>query len=84
MTNPATYYKTLAPELWRDLNGGIDIFVAGAGSAGTFMGISRYLKEKKQNIKSVIVEPEGSIIAGGEPGPHKTEGIGMEFFPEFF
>ncbi|WP_164669627.1 PLP-dependent cysteine synthase family protein [Virgibacillus doumboii] len=82
--NPATYYKTLAPELWNDLNGKIDVFAAGAGSSGTFMGTSRYLKEKNPGIKSVIVEPEGSIIAGGEPGPHKTEGIGMEFLPEFF
>ncbi|RYG71658.1 cysteine synthase family protein [Lentibacillus lipolyticus] len=82
--NPETYYKTLGPELWHDLDGGIDVFVAGAGSSGTFMGISRYLKEKKPDIRSVIVEPEGSVIAGGAPGSHKTEGIGMEFFPEFF
>src|SRR5699024_2893069 len=82
--NPATYYKTLAPELWRDLDGNIDVFVAGAGSSGTFMGTSRYLKEKKPDIRSVIVEPEGSIIGGGEPGSHKTEGIGMEFLPDFF
>ncbi|TFJ93490.1 PLP-dependent cysteine synthase family protein [Lentibacillus salicampi] len=82
--NPATYSKTLAPELWRDLDGDIDIFVAGAGSSGTFMGTSSYLKEKKPAIRSVIVEPEGSIIAGGEPGSHKTEGIGMEFLPGFF
>ncbi|RYG72885.1 cysteine synthase family protein [Lentibacillus lipolyticus] len=82
--NPATYYKTLAPELWQDLEGEIDVFVAGAGSGGTFMGASRYLKEKKPNIRSVIVEPEGSIIAGGESGPHRTEGIGMEFLPDFF
>ncbi|SFA80848.1 O-acetylserine dependent cystathionine beta-synthase [Lentibacillus halodurans] len=82
--NPATYYKTLAPELWHDLDGSIDVFVAGAGSSGTFMGVSRYLKEKKPDVRSVIVEPEGSIIAGGEPGPHKTEGIGMEFLPDFF
>jgi cystathionine beta-synthase (O-acetyl-L-serine) len=81
--NPDTYYKSLAPEIWQDLAGEIDIFIAGAGSGGTFMGCSRYFKEKKADIKTIIVEPEGSIIAGGEPGPHRTEGIGMEFLPSF-
>ncbi|OQP02627.1 cysteine synthase [Geobacillus sp. 44C] len=81
--NPRTYYKTLGPELWDDLDGQIDIFVAGAGSGGTFMGTATFLKEKNPNIKTVIVEPEGSILNGGEPGPHKTEGIGMEFLPNY-
>lgn len=81
--NPATYYKTLGPELWDQLDGEIDMFVAGAGSGGTFMGTARFLKEKKKTIRTVIVEPEGSILNGGEPGPHKTEGIGMEFLPGF-
>ncbi|WHY84808.1 cysteine synthase family protein [Neobacillus novalis] len=81
--NPATYYKTLGPELWNQLDGEIDVFVAGAGSGGTFMGTARYLKEQQKQIKTVIVEPEGSILNGGEPGPHKTEGIGMEFLPPF-
>ena len=81
--NPKTYYKSLAPEIWKDLSGEVDVFVAGAGSGGTFMGTAKYLKEKNPNVKTVIVEPEGSIIAGGEPGPHRTEGIGMEFLPEF-
>lgn len=82
--NPGVYYKTLAPEVWKDLNGAIDIFVAGSGSAGTFMGSSRYFKEKNPDVKSVIVEPEGSTISGGKPGKHTTEGIGMDFFPNFF
>ncbi|QUG42693.1 cysteine synthase family protein [Psychrobacillus sp. INOP01] len=81
--NPATYTKTLGPELWRDLDGEIDIFVAGAGSGGTFMGTSTYLKEQKESIKTVIVEPVGSILNGGESGSHVTEGIGMEFLPDF-
>lgn len=81
--NPAAHYKTTGPEIWSQLDGKVDIFVAGAGSGGTFMGVSRYLKEKKKEIKTVIVEPEGSILGGGEPGPHKTEGIGMEFLPEY-
>ncbi|SFD63498.1 O-acetylserine dependent cystathionine beta-synthase [Bacillus sp. OV194] len=81
--NPATYYKTLGPEIWQDLNGEVDIFVAGAGTGGTFMGTAQYLKEKKSEIKTVIVEPEGSILNGGQSGPHKTEGIGMEFLPGY-
>lgn len=81
--NPATYTKTLGPEIWRDLDGQIDVFVAGAGSGGTFMGTSNFLKSQKADIKTVIVEPEGSILNGGEAGTHLTEGIGMEFLPNF-
>ncbi|MBV7505911.1 cysteine synthase family protein [Bacillus sp. sid0103] len=81
--NPETYYKTLGPELWDQMDGQIDIFVAGAGTGGTFMGTARYLKDQKQAVKTVIVEPEGSILNGGESGPHMTEGIGMEFLPGY-
>ncbi|MFC3210583.1 PLP-dependent cysteine synthase family protein [Planomicrobium okeanokoites] len=81
--NPETYVRTLGPELWEALDGKIDIFVAGAGSGGTFMGTSRYLKSQNAVIKTVIVEPEGSILNGGESGPHLTEGIGMEFLPDY-
>lgn len=81
--NPETYVHTLGPELWRDLDGEIDVFVAGAGSGGTFMGTARYLKSKNEDIKTVIVEPEGSILNGGEAGSHYTEGIGMEFLPGY-
>ena len=81
--NPATYTKTLGPELWRDLDGQIDIFVAGAGSGGTFMGTAIFLKEQHARIKTVIVEPVGSILNGGTTGFHHTEGIGMEFLPAF-
>lgn len=81
--NPDTYMKTIGPELWRDLDGKIDVFVAGAGSGGTFMGTSTYLKKQKESIKTVIVEPVGSILNGGESGSHVTEGIGMEFLPDF-
>lgn len=82
-SNPEAYYKTLGPEIWEQLDGKVDIFVAGAGTGGTFMGTARYLKEKNQNVKTVIVEPEGSILNGGRPGPHKTEGTGMEFIPGY-
>ncbi|MEI2356019.1 PLP-dependent cysteine synthase family protein [Mesobacillus zeae] len=81
--NPDAYYKTLGPELWTQLDEKIDVFVAGAGTGGTFMGTARYLKDKNPGIKTVIVEPEGSILNGGAPGPHRTEGIGMEFLPGF-
>jgi O-acetylserine dependent cystathionine beta-synthase len=81
--NPAAHYKTTGPEIWEQLEGHVDVFVAGAGSGGTFMGVARYLKEKNPQVKTVIVEPEGSILNGGEPGPHKTEGIGMEFLPTY-
>ncbi|MED4943208.1 cysteine synthase family protein [Heyndrickxia coagulans] len=82
-SNPETYYKTLGPEIWEALDGHIDVFVAGAGSGGTFMGTARYLKEKNPALKAAIVEPEGSILNGGEPRSHRTEGIGMEFLPSF-
>lgn len=81
--NPETYYKTLGPELWTQMDGNIQTFVAGAGTGGTFMGTAQYLKERNNDIKTVIVEPEGSILNGGPSGPHKTEGIGMEFLPHY-
>lgn len=82
-SNPAAYYKTLGPEIWQQLEGNVQVFVAGAGSGGTFMGVSRYLKEKNPEVKTVIVEPEGSILNGGPAKSHKTEGIGMEFLSAF-
>lgn len=81
--NPDAHYKTTGPEVWKQMEGDVQVFVAGAGSGGTFMGAARYLKEQNPNVKTVIVEPEGSILNGGESGPHKTEGIGMEFLPPF-
>ncbi|KIL15564.1 PLP-dependent cysteine synthase family protein [Bacillus safensis] len=81
--NPLAYYRTLGPELWSDLKGNIDVFVAGAGSGGTFQGCAAYLKEQHPSVKTVVVEPEGSILNGGDPGPHRTEGIGLEFIPDY-
>lgn len=81
--NPETYFETLGPEIWEALDGHIDVFVAGAGSGGTFTGTAKYLKRQNPAIKTVIVEPEGSILNGGESGSHRTEGIGMEFIPPF-
>lgn len=82
--NPETYYYTLAPEIEEDLQEPITAFVAGAGSGGSFAGAAKYLKEKNPHIKSVVTEPEGSILNGGPAHSHKTEGIGVEFMPPFF
>lgn len=81
--NPQTYYHTLGPEIWEDLDGNIDVLVAGAGSGGTFTGTAEFLKSKNPAIKTAVVEPVGSILNSGKPGSHRTEGIGMEFIPPF-
>lgn len=80
--NPEAHYRTTGPEIWEQMQGRVDIFVAGVGSGGTFTGTARYLKEKNPRLKAVAVEPEGSILGGGPKGPHETEGIGVEFIPE--
>ena len=83
--NPAAYYKTLVPEIIEDMQGKkIDAVVAGAGSGGTFAGIAKGLYEFNNDIKTVVVEPVGSILNGGAAHGHKTEGIGVEFIPPFF
>lgn len=83
--NPAIYQQTLAPEILADLaNQPIAAFVAGAGSGGTFAGIAKGLSSVYPDIKNVVVEPEGSILNGGQPHAHRTEGIGVEFVPPFF
>ncbi|EHO49474.1 PLP-dependent cysteine synthase family protein [Lentilactobacillus kisonensis] len=82
--NPAAYYHTLAPELIVDLDEPITAFIAGAGSGGTFAGVTKYLKEQDPTTKAIVVEPEGSILNGGPAHPHRTEGIGVEFVPPFF
>lgn len=81
--NPEAYYRTLGPELTADLGEKISSFVAGIGSGGTFSGVARYLLEKNPAIRLIGVEPEGSILNGGESHGHEIEGIGVEFIPEF-
>lgn len=78
--NPDAYVDTLALELQADLPN-IDVFIAGAGSGGTFTGVASKLRPN--GTKAIVVEPEGSILNGGAPGPHKTEGIGVEAWPAF-
>jgi len=77
--NPQAHYDTTGPEIWQQLQGKIDVFVAGAGTGGTFSGVTRYLKERNPKLRACIVEPEGSVLKGGTPGPHRTEGIGVEY-----
>jgi len=82
--NPQFHHDTTAAELWEQLDARIDAFVAGVGTGGTFSGIARFLKEKNAHILTVAVETEGSILQGGQPGPHKVEGIGVHFIPNTF
>lgn len=79
--NPLAHYKTTGPEIYRDLDGEIDYFVAGAGSGGTYSGVVKYLKEKNPNIKGILADPFGSTIGGGEEGHYDIEGIGNNFLP---
>lgn len=76
--NPAAHYATTGPEIWQQLNGQVDAVVIGAGTGGTFTGVSRYIKEQNPQARCCIVEPTGSVLRGGTPGPHRTEGIGVE------
>jgi cysteine synthase len=81
--NPRTHYETTAKELWEQMRGNIDCFVAGVGSGGTLQGIGKFLKERKANVKIVAVEPKNvSALLGHEPGLHQIQGIGDGFVPD--
>src|SRR5579863_7415007 len=82
--NPAFHHDTTAAEIWEQMEGQVDAFVAGVGTGGTFSGVARFLKERNPAVITVAVETEGSILQGGPPGKHRVEGIGVSFIPETF
>jgi cysteine synthase A len=82
--NPQFHHDTTAVEIWEQMDGRVDGFVAGVGTGGTFSGVARFLKEKNPAAITVAVETEGSILQGGAPGKHRVEGIGVHFVPETF
>ena len=80
--NAAAHYRTTGPEIWRDTDGEVDVFVAGVGTGGTITGTGRYLKERKPGVRVVAVEPAGSpLLSGGRAGAHGLQGIGANFIP---
>jgi cysteine synthase A len=80
--NPRAHYDTTGPEILAEAGDGIDAFVAGVGTTGTFTGVARFLSERIPKLLKVAAEPQGSILGGGARAPHRVEGIGLSFYPE--
>lgn len=84
LANPDYHYETTAHEMFEQLQGRADAVVLGCGTSGTFSGVARYFKEKLPHVLGIAVETQGSVLGGGQPGPHKVEGIGASFIPKTF
>jgi cysteine synthase A len=84
LANPDYHYETTAQEIFEQMDGKVDAVVLGCGTSGTFSGVARYLKEQSPRVWAVVVETQGSVYGGGQPGPHKVEGIGASFIPKTF
>lgn len=84
LANPEYHYETTAREMFEQLQGQADAVVLGCGTSGTFSGVARYFKEKLPHVLGIAVETQGSVLGGGQPGPHKVEGIGASFIPKTF
>lgn len=84
MANPDYHYETTAAEMFEQMDGKIDAVVLGCGTCGTFTGVARYMKEHLPKVLAIAVETQGSVLGGGESGPHKVEGIGASFIPATF
>ncbi|HXY48543.1 MAG TPA: cysteine synthase A [Terriglobales bacterium] len=82
--NPDYHYETTAREIFEQMDGNVDAVAIGAGTAGTFTGLARFFKHRNPRVHTVAVETQGSVLGGGEPGPHKVEGIGTSFIPKNF